>query len=62
MVRSTAEEKGKKTPKRKLCPHGTQKYSCKECGGGRYCEHNVQKYTRKECKGSYICEHNYTEI
>ncbi len=57
MVRSTAEEKGKNPRKRKLCPHGKEKYRCKKCGGAGICEHGINKYSCKECDGAGICEH-----
>jgi hypothetical protein len=39
------------------CPHGRQRYRCKECGGGSICEHGRIRYECKECGGSRICEH-----
>ena len=42
----------------KRCPHGKQKYYCRECRGAGICSHGKQKYTCKECKGSSICKHN----
>jgi len=39
------------------CPHGKDKYQCKDCGGSQICEHNKQKPQCKECGGSQICEH-----
>jgi len=39
------------------CPHGRQRYWCKECGGGSVCEHGRIRSTCKECGGSQICEH-----
>ena len=31
------------------CPHGRQRYQCKECGGGSFCEHGRQRSKCKEC-------------
>ena len=39
------------------CPHGRQRYRCKECGGSQICEHGRQRYNCKECGGKGICEH-----
>ena len=39
------------------CPHGRQRYQCKECGGSRICEHGRQRPKCKECGGGSICEH-----
>ena len=39
------------------CPHGRQRYICKECGGGGICEHGRQRYRCKDCGGGGICEH-----
>ena len=47
----------KKVYIRKKCPHGREKYRCKECGGSAICEHGRQKSQCKECGGSAICEH-----
>lgn len=40
------------------CPHGRQKYFCKDCGGKGRCEHNRPKHNCRECKGTQICPHN----
>jgi hypothetical protein len=39
------------------CPHGRQRYRCKECGGGAFCEHGRRRSQCKECGGSAFCEH-----
>jgi hypothetical protein len=39
------------------CPHGRQRYECKECGGKGICEHGRIRRQCKECGGSQICEH-----
>ena len=39
------------------CPHGRQRYYCKECGGSGFCEHGRVRFTCKECGGAGICEH-----
>ena len=39
------------------CPHGRQRYICKDCGGGSICEHGRVRSQCKECGGSGICEH-----
>ena len=39
------------------CEHGTQKYTCKPCGGSGICEHDRYKSSCKECGGSGFCEH-----
>ena len=39
------------------CPHGRQRYYCKECGGKGICEHGRHRSQCKECGGSQICEH-----
>ena len=40
-----------------LCPHGRQRYFCKECGGGGICEHGRKRYVCKDCGGGGLCEH-----
>ena len=39
------------------CPHGRERYLCKECGGLGICEHGRRRSRCKECGGSGICEH-----
>ena len=39
------------------CPHGRDRYYCKECGGSGICEHGRIRYSCKECGGAGICEH-----
>ena len=39
------------------CPHGRQRYVCKECGGASVCEHGRRRDRCKECSGASICEH-----
>ena len=39
------------------CPHGRQRYRCKECGGVGICEHGRERSRCKECGGSGLCEH-----
>jgi hypothetical protein len=39
------------------CPHGRQRFRCKECGGSGICEHGRQRPHCKECGGASICEH-----
>ena len=34
------------------CPHGRQRYYCKECGGGGICEHGRRRSKCKECGSS----------
>ena len=34
------------------CPHGRDRYMCKECGGSQICEHGRQRYRCKECRGA----------
>ena len=41
----------------RACPHGRQRYRCKECGGASICEHGRERSTCKECGGASICEH-----
>jgi hypothetical protein len=41
----------------RACPHGRQRYRCKECGGASICEHGRERSKCKECGGSQICEH-----
>ena len=41
------------------CPHGRQRYRCKECGGSGICEHGRRRSQCRECKGSGICGHGY---
>ena len=36
------------------CPHGRQRYFCKECGGGGICEHGRRRSKCKECGGSSL--------
>ena len=33
------------------CPHGRQRYQCKECGGSSICEHGRMRSQCKECGG-----------
>ena len=42
---------------RRPCPHGRQRYHCKECGGKGVCEHGRQRPICKECGGRQICVH-----
>jgi hypothetical protein len=42
---------------RPKCPHGRQRYRCKECGGSGLCEHGRRRSRCKECGGSGLCEH-----
>ena len=44
-------------PSKPPCPHGRQRYICKECGGKGICEHGRLRSQCKECGGSGICEH-----
>ena len=39
------------------CPHGRQRFRCKECGGASICKHGRERYKCKECGGAGICEH-----
>ena len=39
------------------CPHGRQRYFCKECGGPGLCSHGRRKRVCKECGGKLICSH-----
>ena len=39
------------------CPHGRQRYRCKECGGASICEHGRERWYCKECGGGSMCEH-----
>ena len=39
------------------CPHGRERYECKECGGKGVCDHGHVCSICKECGGSSICEH-----
>ena len=39
------------------CPHGRQRYRCKECGGVGICEHGRERSQCKECGGGGLCEH-----
>ena len=39
------------------CPHGRQRYFCRECGGGGFCEHGRYRSRCIECGGSGLCEH-----
>ena len=41
------------------CPHGRQRYYCKDCGGKGICEHGRQRSRCKECGGASICEHSH---
>ena len=46
-----------KTPKNVPCPHGRQRYVCKECGGAGLCEHGRRRYGCKDCGGAGTCTH-----
>ena len=37
------------------CPHGRQRYFCKECGGGGICEHGRRRSQCKECSPHNFC-------
>ena len=39
------------------CPHGRERYKCKECGGASICEHGRQRSRCKECGGASIYKH-----
>ena len=39
------------------CPHGRQRYFCKDCGGGGICKHGRRRDRCQECGGSGLCEH-----
>eukprot|EP00611_Tribonema_gayanum_P020136 TRINITY_DN3617_c0_g1_i1.p1 TRINITY_DN3617_c0_g1~~TRINITY_DN3617_c0_g1_i1.p1 ORF type:complete len:287 (+),score=55.69 TRINITY_DN3617_c0_g1_i1:1-861(+) len=41
----------------KLCQHGRQPYSCKDCGGAGICQHGRRRRTCKDCGGADICQH-----
>jgi len=41
----------------KKCPHGREKWTCKECKGGGICPCGKVKYYCKTCKGGGLCEH-----
>ncbi len=62
MVHSTAEEKGEKPQKRKLCEHGNQKYRCKKCGGAGICAHGKSKQFCEECDDSGLWEHGKQKL
>ena len=34
------------------CPHGRQRYYCKECGGSGICEHGRVRSKCKECRAA----------
>jgi hypothetical protein len=36
------------------CPHGRERYKCKECGGASICEHGRRRSRCKECGGASI--------
>ena len=46
----------------KKCPHGRQKYNCKDCKGKGICKHDRVKYTCKECGGKGICPHGINTL
>uniref|UniRef100_A0A0G4IAN9 C2H2-type domain-containing protein n=1 Tax=Chromera velia CCMP2878 TaxID=1169474 RepID=A0A0G4IAN9_9ALVE len=55
---STSQEHShQRSSKRAQCPHGRQRYYCKECGGKGICEHGRVRKDCTECWGSQICEH-----
>ena len=39
------------------CPHGRERYKCKECGGSQICVHGRECSKCKECGGGSICVH-----
>lgn len=39
------------------CPHGRQKYYCRDCGGSGICEHDRRKELCKHCGGTQVCIH-----
>ena len=42
---------------RKKCPHGKQRFRCRECKGGGVCKHGKDKSRCKVCDGNAICRH-----
>jgi hypothetical protein len=46
-----------KPKKRYKCPHGRDRYRCKECGGVGICPHGRVRAACTECRGQEICEH-----
>ena len=36
------------------CPHGRQRYQCKDCGGKGICEHGRQRGQCKDCGGGHV--------
>ena len=41
----------------RMCEHGKEKKTCKECGGKGLCEHGRRRSRCKECGGKGVCEH-----
>lgn len=39
------------------CPHGKDKWKCKDCGGRSVCQHGRQGHECRDC-GTGFCEHN----
>jgi hypothetical protein len=42
---------------REKCPHGKQKWHCKDCGGSQICKHKKALSYCIECGGRAICKH-----
>ena len=57
MLCSPCEPEPKKKYVKPKCPHGKQKYQCRDCHGGAFCEHGKHKYSCKKCGGRIFCEH-----
>ena len=53
----TRSQTGARASKTMVCPHGRQKYRCRECGGTSICEHGKDRSQCKKCGGSSFCEH-----
>ena len=45
------------------CPHGRQRYYCKDCGGKGICEHGWQRNRCNECgSGGHVITLEATEV
>ena len=42
----------------RICEHGRERSTCKECGGCSICEHGRERSRCKDCGGGSICEHS----
>ena len=47
----------KKKRKKKMCPHGRERYRCRDCNGAGICKHGRLRSQCRDCGGGSICEH-----